>query len=313
MRMLLLALLSLLAVPAARAQELAAIRPLAVVEEPVLRLGDLFEGVGERAGLAIGTAPAPGHRLVLETAQLMAVARNHGVVWRPLSWHERVVVERPGTPVPREEIEAALRTELERLGMEPEAELELGALLPAMVPPGAPRQLTTEGVAFDPESRRFSAILVVMAEGMPTMRQRLAGRAVATVPAVVATRRLARGEVVQPDDLREVRLRAERVRSGAAQDAAQVLGQQLRRPLGRGMPFILSDLGAPVLVERNTRVIMVLESPGLLLTTQGRALEAGPRGGVVQVMNLASHTVIEGVVVGPGRVRVAAGRALPGR
>src|SRR3954451_6762007 len=117
-----LVVLLLLALPAA-AQELAGPRPLVVAEDATLRLGDVFEGAGPRAALPIGAAPAPGRRLVIEAPQLAALARAHGLAWQPLSAQERVVVERPGQPVPREEIAAALRGELLRLGLDPEAEL----------------------------------------------------------------------------------------------------------------------------------------------------------------------------------------------
>jgi flagella basal body P-ring formation protein FlgA len=72
---------------------------------------------------------------------------------------------------------------------------------------------------------------------------------------------------------------------------------------------MLADLGAPLLVERNMLVTMVLEGPGLLLTAKGKALEGAPRGATVPVVNLASQTIVEGEVTGPGRVRVAAGGA----
>jgi flagella basal body P-ring formation protein FlgA len=124
---------------------------------------------------------------------------------------------------------------------------------------------------------------------------------------VVATRRLALGEVVGPGDARLARLRAERVRPGAAERLDQVVGQQLQRPLGSETPFQRGDLAAPALVGRNALVTMVLEAPGISLTAQGRALEAAPRGALVPVMNLASRTVVEGQVTGPGRVRVAIG------
>ncbi|GGC46717.1 hypothetical protein GCM10011504_26390 [Siccirubricoccus deserti] len=296
----------LLALPAA-AQEMPAARPLAVVEAATLRLGDIFENAGPRAGQAIGAAPAPGRRFVLEVAQLAAIARAHGVAWRPLSANERVVVERPGRAVPRDEITAALREALLQLGMDAEAELDLGPLLPPMVPPAALVQLAVESPGFDAGTGRFAATLVLLAEGMPTLRQRVTGRAVATLPVVVATRRMAVGEVVRPGDLRAARLRAERVRAGAAQQAEEVVGQQLRRPMAAGMAFLGADLAPPSLVERNALVVLVLEAPGLSLTAQGRALEAAPRGGLVPVMNLGSRAVVEGQVIGPGRVRVAMG------
>jgi flagella basal body P-ring formation protein FlgA len=211
--------------------------------------------------------------------------------------------------VPREEIAATLRGELLRLGLDLEAELDLGPLAPPMVPPGAALRLAVEAVSFDAGTGRFAGTLAVTAEGMPVLRQRIAGRALPTLPVVVATRRLALGEVVGPGDARVVRLRAERVRPGAANRLEQVVGQQLHRPVGSDMPFQRTDLAAPALVEKNALVTMVVEAPGLSLTAQGRALEAAPRGALVPVMNLASRTVVEGQVTGPGRVRVVLGAA----
>ncbi len=309
MRALALAFLLLGPTPAASAQETAVPRPFSVVEEPVLRLGDVFENAGDRAAQAVGAAPAPGRRLVLDAAQLSALARAHNLAWRPLSAHERAVVERPGRAVPREEIDAALRADLSRLGLDPDAELDLGAFLPPVVPPAAVAHLSTENTALDAATGRFSATLVVLAEGTPTVRMRLSGRAVPTQPAVVATRRLALGEVVGAADTRLVRLRAERVRPGTAQGLDQMVGQKLRRPMAADMPFASADLAAPAMVEKNALVTVVLEAPGLSLSVQGRALEAAPRGAVVPVMNLASRSVVEGEVVGPGRVRVAIGAA----
>lgn len=306
MRRFLLAVLLLGATPAL-AQLLPAARPLAVVDSPVVRLGDLFENAGPRAEQAIGAAPAPGRRMVLEVAQLAAIARLHGLAWRPMAANERVVVERPGRAIPREEIAATLREELGRLGMDPDADLDLGPLAPPMVPPAALVQLSTESTSFDAASGRFATTLVLLAEGMPTQRQRLAGRVLPTLPVVVATRRLGLGQVVQPGDVRAARQRAERVRNGSAQRVEEVVGQQLRRPVGPDMAFFLADLGPPSLVEKNALVVLVVEAPGLALTAQGRALEAAPRGGLVPVMNLASRAVMEGQVVGPGRVRIAMG------
>jgi flagella basal body P-ring formation protein FlgA len=247
--------------------------------------------------------------LSLDAAQLSALARAHGLPWRPLSAHERAVVERPGRAVPREEIDAALRADLSRLGLDPDAELDLGPLLPPVVPPAAMALVSAENTALDAATGRFSSTLVVQAEGVPTERMRLSGRAVPTRPAVVATRRIGLGETVGAGDARLVRLRAERVRPGTAERLDEVVGQRLRRPMAAEMPFASADLSAPPLVEKNAPVTVVLEAPGLSLSVQGRALEAAPRGAVVPGMNQASRSVVEGEVVGPNRVRVLMGSA----
>lgn len=306
MRRILTCLLLLLAAPAA-AQQAVAIRPVAVVEGTTIRLGDLFEGAGAKAETPIGTAPPPGRRLVVEPPQLFAIARLHGLTWRPLSAGERVVIERPGRPVGRAEVEEVLRADLLRLGLAPEAELDLGTFAPPMVPPAAIVQLALEGLSYDDAQARFGATLVVTADGAATQRVRLAGRALATVPVVLATRRMALGDVVRAADVRLGRMRAERVRPGAAERPEQVVGQQLRRPQAEGQPVLTSDLGPPAVVAKNALVVMVVEAPGLSLSAQGRALDAAPLGGLVQVLNLESHAVIEAQAIGPGRVRVAIG------
>jgi flagella basal body P-ring formation protein FlgA len=286
----------------------ALLRPQVVVEEAAIRLSDLFEGAGPRAAAVIGSAPGPGRRIVLDTAQLAAIARTYGVAWRPLA-DERAVIERPGRPLQREEITDVLRPDLLLQGMEAEAELEMPGFVAPQVPPGAMLQLTAEQAAFDPATRRFAATLVIAADGLPVQRMRLAGRAVSTVPMVVATHRMALGEVLGPGDVRVVRVPAGRLRPGAAQALDQVLGQQLRRPASAEMPVALADLGAPVVIEKNGLVTMQVEAPGLTLATQGKALEPGGRGQVISVINLASRSVVEAEVLGPGRVRVAFGTA----
>jgi len=307
MRALLAALL-LLAPFAAQAQTpLATARPHALVEDQVIRLSDLFDNAGPRAATAIGPAPAPGRRSIVEAAQLLAIARAHGVAWRPFTPDERVVVERPGRAVPRDEINDLLRGELVRLGMDAEADLELPGFAPPLVPLASFAQLAIEAPQFDAMTQRFAATLVVVAEAMPVLRHRVAGRALATVPVVVATRRMAVGDVVGPADARLTRQRAERVRPGAAQRLEQVVGQQLRRPISTELAFMSADLGAPTLIARNEVVLMVVDAPGLSLTAQGRAMEPAARGATIPVMNLASRSIVEAQAIGPGRVRILAG------
>lgn len=289
------------------AQEMVAARPLALVDGEVIRLSDLFENAGPRGDVTLGAAPPPGRRMLIEAPQLSAIARLYGLAWRPLSANERVVVERPGRPVGREEITEALRAELLQLGMDEDAELELPGLIPPMVPVTATVQVAYEGSHFDPASQRFATTLVVMADGMPTLRARLTGRALPTAPVVVATRRLLLGDVVTAGDARLIRMRVERVRAGTSQRLEDVVGRQLRRPIGAAVPFIQADLGAPNLVIRNEPVMLVLESPGISLTAAGRALESAAIGEAVPVMNLGSRLVVEGTVIGLGRVRVVPG------
>ncbi|MCA3326523.1 MAG: flagellar basal body P-ring formation protein FlgA [Roseomonas sp.] len=305
-RLLLLLPVGLLGLPVSVRAQVAVLRSHTLVEDQVIRIGDIFEGT-PRGDVVVGAAPAPGQRFVLEAGQLAAIARRFAVEWRPTSGAERSVIERPGRALSREAALEALRSELLGLGLPADSELELAVFSPPILPLNALPRVSAEGGNYEMASNRFAATLVVMADGMPTIRMRLAGRAIATAPAVVATRRLSVGDVVGPDDVRLVQLRAERVRPGTAQRLEDVVGMQLRRPISTDLPFMGADLMTPHIIAKNEVVLMVVEGPALSLTTQGRALEPASRGGRLSVMNLSSRNVVEAEAIGPGRVRVRLG------
>ena len=306
-RRLLFALpVGLLALPGKARAETVAVRSHTLVEDQVIRIADIFEG-SSRGDVVVGAAPNPGQRFVIEASQLAGIARRFNVEWRPMSGSERSVIERPGQALSREAAIEVVRAELLGLGLPADAELELAAYSPPILPLNALPRLSAEGGSYENASNRFAATLIVMADGMPSIRMRVTGRAIATAPAIVATRRLAVGDVVGPQDAKLVQLRAERVRPGTAQRLEDVVGMQLRRPIGTDLPFMSADLMTPHIIAKNEVVLMVVEGPGLSLTTQGRALESASRGGRLSVMNLTSRTVVEAEAIGPGRVQVRLG------
>jgi len=296
----------LLALPVRARAQAVGLRSHSLVEDQVIRVCDIFEG-SPRGDVVVGASPNPGQRFVIEASQLAGIARRFNVDWRPISGAERSVIERPGRALSREAAIEVLRAELLGLGLPADAELELAAFSPPILPLNALPRLSAEGGHFEGASNRFAATLIVMADGMPSIRMRVAGRAIATAPAIVATRRLAIGEVVRSEDVKLVQLRAERVRPGSAQRLEDVVGMQLRRPIGPDLPFMGADLMVPHVIAKNETVTMIVEGPGISLTTQGRALEAAPRGGRLSVMNLSSRNVVEAEAIGPGRVQVRLG------
>ncbi|MCC7425958.1 MAG: flagellar basal body P-ring formation protein FlgA [Alphaproteobacteria bacterium] len=280
-------------------------RPHVVVEAPQLRLSDLFDNAGAAGLRVIAAAPAPGQRYLIEARDLARIARAHGLAWRPHSPAEQSIVERPGIPIPRTAFEDALRAALAGFGAEAEDEVEFAAPAATFAPVGAaPRIMATEP-ALDPASRRFVATLLVSAEGMPAIRQRISGRLHATIMVPAAAHRLSMGHVVGTADLRPVRIRAARMEAGLVTDPQAVIGLALRRPLAAGALFVERDLRRPVLVPRGGPVTMILQSEHLSIAAAGRALEDGGIGDRIRVANSTSRTEVEAVVIGPGRVRVA--------
>lgn len=118
---------------------------------------------------------------------------------------------------------------------------------------------------------------------------------------VVAARTLRAQSVLGPDDVAVV----DEVVPGTASDPSEVMGLETRVTIYQGRPIRSVDLGAPAIVDRNQAVILMYAAGPLIITAEGRALGRGGAGDRVKVMNVASRTIVLGVVADDGSVRVA--------
>ncbi len=89
-------------------------------------------------------------------------------------------------------------------------------------------------------------------------------------------------------------------------DINAAVGLAARHELRPNQPLREADLMKPVVVQRSDTVTIVYEAPGLSLTLRGQAQEAGALGDQINVENVQSKRVVQGVVAGPGRVTVIA-------
>lgn len=287
----------------------ATLRAMTTLSDGVVRLSDLFDEAGAQAARVLGPAPAPGERIVVEARQLAAIARQFDVDWRPDSGAARVVLERPGRPVDRAAALAVLREALAAAGAPEDCEVMLPGFAAPLVPVGgAPdflvEQLDYQGAA---EGGVFTAQIGVTVEGMAPLHLRLSGQVQAMLTVPVPVRRLAAGTVLRPGDLAMQRVRAGLARGAVVQEPTQAEGMELRRGMQPGRPLLLADLRRPDAVSKGARVAMQLLAPGLLLLAQGEALESGPVGARIPVLNPGSRAVVEAEIIGRDRVRVAQG------
>ena len=293
-------LAALLFVPASHA---ATLREDTALSRPAVWLSDLFEGVENDR--AIGPGPAPGGRIVVEAAQLAAIARQFGVDWRPASTADRIALEWPGRAFPREEALAALRAALAAAGVSAEADVDVPGFVTPNVPAGVPARAEVGQLDYDGLSGRFTAMLSVTAAGMAPAHARLSGRVTEMVELPVAAHRMMPGDLIGPRDIQTARLRAAAVREATVQVAAQAVGMVMRHPVGAGAPLLLADLGRPMAVRKGENVQMLLDGNGISVSAQGVAMDAGSMGERVRVLNAASRAIVEGEVMGNSQVRVS--------
>ena len=86
---------------------------------------------------------------------------------------------------------------------------------------------------------------------------------------------------------------------------AELAGRTVRRPLAVGTVLSVEMFSADLVIHRGQQVTLVAGGPTLEIRAAGRALSDAAAGARIQVQNLSSMTVVEGVVESADEVRVA--------
>jgi flagellar basal body P-ring formation protein FlgA len=86
---------------------------------------------------------------------------------------------------------------------------------------------------------------------------------------------------------------------------AELTGRTVRRPLAIGTALSVEMFDADTVVHRGQEVTLVAGGGSIEIRAAGRAMTDAPAGARIQVQNLSSMTVVEGVVESADVVRVA--------
>ncbi len=308
----LIAIAALTITLAAAAADAAQTRDVVTVKGDFVRLGDLFEGIGEKASVAIAHAPAPGGRAVYSATRLTSFAYSHGIAWRPVSRFDRVVIKRASQIISREEIHAALRSELEKRGIATGSEIEFTNRRTSVhLPLGVPATLAVQNLNYERRTGRFTATVTAPANHPSAASLVVTGRVYKVIEVPVLNRRVPKGETITMDDIDWITLPATKVRRNIIVDENRLLGKTPRRGLRAGQPIRNGDVRAPIVVAKGSLVTMILKTRSMVLTSKGRAIENGAIGDTVKIMNTQSKTVIEAVVAGANWVTVSSTVILP--
>lgn len=281
------------------------LREHVVVDENVIRLSDLFTNVTDRAEAPVAYAPQAGKRAVLDARWLYRVARAYNVDWQPLSAKVATVVERASISVPLSEIKAEILFALAEYNVSEDMDVEFSTRFTELhLPAGSIPTINVESVNYQDRTGRFTAMVSAGEGAHATDKVRLTGRAYRVTEVPVLTNRVLRGDIIRSADIKWVRLRADRVQTDVLMHMDDLIGMTPKRGLRANTPVRVTDVQRPRLVEKNDLVTIVHHVPNMILTAQGKALQHGADGDVVQVKNAQSTQVIEAEVIGPGRVAV---------
>jgi flagella basal body P-ring formation protein FlgA len=130
-------------------------------------------------------------------------------------------------------------------------------------------------------------------------------RVTRTQQVLVVSRPLAAGQTVTADALTTETRNTAVLAGGLIYNLDQAVGRIAVRALVAGKPLLLEDLAAPRVVHRGEAVMLILRGEGIEVRAPGKALSDGGIAERVNVENVSSHRVVQGIVRSAGVVDVA--------
>lgn len=277
-----------------------------IVDEHI-RLGDIFSGVdaNRNASYILGPAPKPGDNLILNNSTLVKLSRAFKLNWAPESDFQQVVISRAATIVSSDDIHEAINKALHQEGFKENYEVVVHNIINDIVLPGYEDvAINVEDLKVDTGSKTFRANVVIPVTHGNDNRIRVIGSLEYMVDVPVVISRLKKGDIIREHDIEYVQIPESKVTSDMIMDQKDLVGTTPRRVLAPQQVVKLSDVELPTLVERGSRVTMILNSGTMKLTAAGKALEDGAAGDVIRVVNLSSKRTIDGFVAPNGTVEV---------
>ncbi len=127
-----------------------------------------------------------------------------------------------------------------------------------------------------------------------------------TPTVVVAVHSIARGEVVQDDDVKLQHIRPSGDSADAFDRVVAVVGQETTRAIGAGQLVERDSIRSPVYVRKGDAVTVYARSAGLRVRTTARATDDGSLGELIKVESMLSRQTLFARVIGPQEVEIYA-------
>lgn len=290
----------------AQAQNLV-LRGDVVVYGAVATVGDFFENAGSHANKPLFRSPDLGHRGSVPVWQILDRMLELGVTRLDGQGLENVDVTRASQYLTGADFIAMTKSEISnRLDGAALEDIDISADTPPSpihAIAGSSDAVLLRRLTYSPRSGRF---LVQFTVDTGTRQQEVSFRGTAreTQRTVALTRPIGRGEQISAEDIIETRLLARNVTQQSAVSAEQLVGMEAKRNLRENTAINLSDVQYPTLIERNQSVTITYRSAAMILSAQGRALTAGSKGDMINVLNLQSNRPVQGQIMSSGEVLV---------
>ncbi|MDR0881732.1 MAG: flagellar basal body P-ring formation chaperone FlgA [Candidatus Adiutrix sp.] len=311
-----LLILMILARPLAAAQVAVTVPAETTVDGPRLTLGAMAEitllnpagaDLAEKlAALDLGPAPAAGQTLALRRAQLEQRLTASRLDLSETTWQlpEELRLTGRGQELSQDTLRRALTKYLAETEPYQSGKFELVSVnfsdLPTL-PPGQTSYRFAPQASTNPTY--LSGAFFFAVDGREVARARVTAQIDLSIPAVVATRTLSKGQVLTETDL-SLTLAPFAQAKGALTSLALTTGATLKTSLTTGEVVKERHLTKSLMVRRGDAVTIIAQQGGLRVTDSGLAKQDGALGETIPVLNQSSKKTISGRIIGPNQVEI---------
>ena len=268
-----------------------------IIENSKIKMGDFFEGLDTSlAQKEILYAPKPGQTLTLPYSWLKQLSHNAQLSWEP-KMGDSITFERSGGISSKKDIESLVSRKMQEQGEIREFQISLSSTPIINIPSGDEVRIDLENVTKDGESEKFKATLKIFERDVFKSSYTVDGKfqLMTQIPTLASVKHV--GEEIIESDLVWQKVPLSSINNLIITSRTQLLGfTPSHYPLRPGEFIKKHQIKQPTLISKGSEVSLVVERPGLILTSKGIALEDGMRGSVIRISNSSSKKVIQGVV-----------------
>lgn len=254
----------------------------------------------------IGPAPGPGQAVTLRRGQLEQRLNASGLNLAEAAWslplELRLVGQ--GQALSEDVLRGALENYLADMEPYRSGRFELAGVnfgqLPAL-PSGRAAYRFVPQSSSNPTHLTGTFFFAV--DGQEVGRCRVTAQIDLYVPALVASKGLARGRALSPDDL-SLSMIPYAQSKGTLPTADLAVGNTLKNNLAAGEPVRDRNLTKSLVVRRGDMVTIIARQGGLRVTAAGQAKQDGALGETISVVNVNSKKTISARVIGPNQVEI---------
>lgn len=258
------------------------------------------------AKVDLGSAPGAGEMVILRRGQLEQRLLASGLDFSEVAFAlpEELTITGRGQELDEENLKQALEeymagTEPYQSGRYRLITVNFGPL-PTLPPGRVSYRFTPQGST---NPTHLAGTFFFAVDGKEVGRTRVTAQINLTIEAVLATRNLSRGHILQQKDLNLGWAPYTKAR-GAINDPNMAVGQTLKSALKAGEPLNDRNLTKSLMVRRGDMVTLTAQQGGLRVTATGEARQDGSYGDTISILNVNSKKIISGKITGPGQVAI---------